>query len=72
MTKNELKVLKFVRNFIAQNTYSPSYEEIAQGCGYSISSSANAYRICKQLIKKGYLSKEEGKWRNLVVANGKI
>ena len=70
MTKNELKVLKFVRNFIAQNTYSPSYEEIAQGCGYS--AGANAYRICMQLVQTGYLAKEQGKWRNLVVANGKI
>ena len=70
MTKNELRVLKFVKNFIRKNTYSPSYEEIALGCGYS--SSSNAFKICVQLIQKGYLAKERGKWRNLVVANGKI
>lgn len=53
LTPAQEKVYRFVRNYLQQKGYSPSYEEIRQHLGFQ---SLNAvFKHIKQLEKRGYL-----------------
>tara|TARA_R100000458_G_C8277699_1_gene253316 strand:+ start:2395 stop:2595 length:201 start_codon:yes stop_codon:yes gene_type:complete len=49
MTKKESEVLKFIKNFIEENEYSPSYREITDYMKFK--SISQTHKIIHQLIK---------------------
>ena len=55
MTRRQLEVYNFIKNYIDKNKISPSYDEILQGCG--MKSKSHAFVIINALIKKDYLKK---------------
>lgn len=55
MTKSQARVLKFIKDYIDLNGYSPSYIEIAEGCNYA--SAGNAFDICTKLVQQKKLVK---------------
>jgi repressor LexA len=64
ITKKQSEVLKFVKDFISDNGYAPSYREIASGVG--LSSPSTAYGHVQMLFSKGLLcSCGEGKARSI-------
>jgi DNA-binding MarR family transcriptional regulator len=52
------QVLRWVHAFIAKNRYSPSIEEIAQGCGYKSTSSVQMHLL--RLEARGYVTRQHG------------
>tara|TARA_B100000073_G_scaffold100411_1_gene79963 strand:- start:284 stop:532 length:249 start_codon:yes stop_codon:yes gene_type:complete len=64
MTRNEARVLKFVKDFLMMYGFSPSYKEIAEQLTFA--SPSQAHKICMQLVKKNKLTKGVGA-RNLEV-----
>ena len=65
LTKKQLAVLDYLREFTETNGYSPSYREIMSGLGLS-SVSAVAEHI-DNLVEKGVLEKTPGKERSLTI-----
>lgn len=63
LTKKQVEVLRFVREFVAAHEYAPSYREIASGL--DLSSPATVHQHIHALQKKGYLSTEEHAARSL-------
>ncbi len=63
LTLQQSKTLDFITEFITQNNYSPSLNEIAIGIG--ISSRGVAHRYVNALIEKGYLYKHPNSQRGL-------
>ena len=56
LTKKQTEVLSFIRTFIDNNDYAPSYREIAQSLSFS--SVATVAEYIGILEQKGYLTKE--------------
>lgn len=54
LTKKQSSVLQFIRSFIEQEGYAPSYREIATH--FSLTSPATAYQHVQTLVEKGLLS----------------
>ena len=69
LTKKQLAVLDFIRDFTEENGHSPSYREICEGIGLS-SVSAVAEHI-DNLVAKGALRKTSGEARSLEVLDYK-
>lgn len=69
LTKKQLAVLDFLRDFTEENGYSPSYREIQAGLGLS-SVSAVAEHI-ENLVNKGVLKKVTGAARSLEILDYK-
>ena len=69
LTKKQLAVLDFIRDFTEENGHSPSYREICEGIGLS-SVSAVAEHI-DNLVAKGALLKTPGEARSLEVLDYK-
>ena len=65
LTEKQLKLFNFIKNYINENTISPSYEEMKMGVGLKSKCSVSA-RI-KQLQKRGWLKKLSGKNRSIQV-----
>ena len=63
LTKKQLLILDFLRDFTEENGYSPSYREIMSGIGLS-SVSAVAEHI-DNLVEKGVIKKVAGAARSL-------
>ena len=53
LTRQQKKVLEFVGNFISENGYSPSFEEIGKGLG--LSSPATVHKHLTNLEQKGFI-----------------
>jgi len=66
MTKRQAEVLRFVREFIAKNGYSPSLCEIAEAVG---SWGGTVHGMLTRLESRGYI-KRSGGWRNIKVVKG--
>ncbi len=62
-TKKQQETLEFIRNFIAEHGYSPSYREIMTGMNYT--SVATAALHVNNLIKRGHLQKRDHSARSL-------
>ncbi len=60
-----LEVFRFVASYIDLHGYAPSYRQIGKGCGLSSTSQAT-YHL-KRLEAAGYLAREKGIPRALVV-----
>jgi len=63
LTKRQQEVLTFVKDYIAQYRYSPSYREIMDHFDFSTPSSAAKH--VHSLIKKGFLTNEKQTGRSL-------
>lgn len=62
-TKRQTDLLTFIRQFIDEHGYSPSYREIMSGCSYS--SVATVAVHVNNLIKRGQLQKRDHSARSL-------
>ena len=65
LTKRQKQVLDFVAEFIAENHYSPSFEEIAQSM--DLASVATVHKHLKVLEQKGYIERRFNRSRALEV-----
>ena len=69
LTPRQKQVLDFIKNYISQNDYAPTYEEI--GKAVKLSSTATIHNHIKALEKKGYIEKQRNVTRGLVVLSQK-
>ena len=67
LTKRQKDVLDFVAEFIAENHYSPSFEEIAQSL--NLASVATIHKHLKVLQDKGYIERRFNRSRALEVTS---
>ena len=67
MTEKQKQVLDWVAAFIKQKGYSPSYQEIADGCG--LSSRSKSFMLVNRLIAEGHLIDGNGRHRSLRLAD---
>ena len=65
LTKRQKEVLEFLAEFIAENHYSPSFEEIAQNM--NLASVATVHKHLKVLEQKGYLKRGFNRSRALEI-----
>lgn len=65
LTKRQKQVLDFVAEFIAENHYSPSFEEIAQSM--NLSSVATVHKHLQVLQAKGYLTRSFNRSRAMEI-----
>ncbi len=63
LTKKQLEIFNFVKNFIEDNEYAPSYREIARELNFS--SVATVAEYINILQQKGYLKKDSSCARSL-------
>lgn len=68
--QKERKVLDFIVQYIQRRGYSPTLQEIADGC--SLKSPATVHEHIWYLIKKGYLKKTDGVSRSIEIVNENI
>jgi SOS-response transcriptional repressor LexA len=66
-TKKQKELLEFIKKFISENGYSPSYREIMSGLKYS--SIATIALHVNSLISRGQLKKRNRSARSLEVVN---
>lgn len=64
-TKKQHELLEYLRDFIKQHGYSPSYREIMKGCGYT--SVATVALHVNNLITRGHVVKRSKSARSLEV-----
>tara|TARA_R100000935_G_scaffold58093_1_gene93896 strand:- start:1085 stop:1291 length:207 start_codon:yes stop_codon:yes gene_type:complete len=65
MTPNQVKVLEFIKKFIADNSYSPSYEEIALHMNWKARS--QVHNVIRQLEKRKYITYLPNHSRSVVI-----
>lgn len=53
MSKRQLQIYEYIKNFINEKNYSPSIREIAMAVGYS--SSSSVHRHLDTMREKGYI-----------------
>lgn len=66
-TKKQRELLEFIRKFIGEKGYSPSYREIMQGLNYN--SVATVALHVNSLITRGHIRKRDRSARSLEVVN---
>jgi repressor LexA len=64
LTKKQLKTVKFIKEFIQENSYSPTYKEIAEHFNVNVNA---VQQSVSALIKKGSIEKVSGIARGLRV-----
>lgn len=67
-TKKQHETLNFIRHFISEHGYSPSYREIMNGCEYN--SVATVSLHISSLIARGHIIKRGKSARSLEVVSG--
>ena len=67
-TKKQHELLQYLREFIKEHGYSPSYREIMNGCNYT--SVATVALHINNLIKRGHVVKRDKSARSLEVVAG--
>ena len=63
LTKKQNETLTFIKKYIVSHGYAPSVREIC--AGMNLSSPATAHTHLKELEKKGWIRKEENKFRTI-------
>jgi repressor LexA len=63
LTKRQKEILDFIHQFIDENGYAPSFEEIAHSFGYS--SLATVHEHLSNLERKGYIRKSYNESRSI-------
>lgn len=61
------EVLEFIRKFIADNEYPPSYREIADGVG--LASTACVHRYIHQLVDEGAIAIAPNRNRTITITS---
>ncbi|GIO33236.1 hypothetical protein J2TS6_43770 [Paenibacillus albilobatus] len=69
LTQKQAAALEFIKSFISKNGYPPTIREIADYMGHQ--SSSTAFNMLEQLVRKGYVKKEEGAIRTLQIVDPK-
>ena len=69
ITQKEKKVFKFIKNFIRENSFSPSVREIASFLGIA---PKNAHKYLNNLEKKGYIRKAKNVSRGISITIKKV
>ena len=69
MTKRQKEILDFLRQFVDEHGYSPSYEEICQAFGFA--SLATVHEHVSNLARKGYIRKAFRESRSIVFPDQK-
>lgn len=69
-TRKQTELLEFIKTFIAENGYSPSYREIMVGQNYT--SVATVASHVNNLISRGHLVKRENSARSLEVVEANL
>jgi repressor LexA len=64
-TKKQHELLAYLKDFISEHGYSPSYREIMRGCNYS--SVATVALHIKNLIARGHIMKRDNSARSLEI-----
>ena len=70
LTPKQKQILDFIEQFIAENSYAPSYREIADQFGFS--SVATVAEHVDNLKNKGYLSSDQSSYRSLKVTGVEV
>ena len=65
LTPQQLKVFKMIKEYIKQNKFAPSYEEIKQLLGYS--SKSPVHGIVHRLIARGWIKNGNGRNRSISI-----
>lgn len=65
LSKKQLKVLQFIKEYQSKQPHSPSYRDISEGLGYATPSAV--YNIIDRLIDKQFLQKRKYSARSLVI-----
>lgn len=65
LTKKQLRVLDYIKKYIAINSYAPSIREICKGIG--VNSSATIHAHLNNLVEKGYIKKNDFKFRTIEI-----
>jgi len=63
LTKRQTEILSFIKGFISENDYAPSYREIAKSL--ELSSVATVAEYITVIEQKGHLTKQEGSARSI-------
>jgi len=67
LTKRQKQVMEFITEFVRENGYSPSYEELASGL--NLASVATVHKHVSSLEAKQYLTRAYNQSRSLQVTN---
>tara|TARA_E500000318_G_C3438159_1_gene163886 strand:- start:384 stop:602 length:219 start_codon:yes stop_codon:yes gene_type:complete len=65
LTEKQLKLFKFIKNYITKNKISPSYEEMKVAIG--LKSKCSIQKKIEQLQDRGWLTKLHGKSRSIKI-----
>lgn len=65
LTTGQATTLRFIEDYMADHTGSPSYDEILVGCGYK--SKSEVSRVISGLLDRGFIQSRPGKARSIVV-----
>ena len=65
LTPKQKKLYDVIKNFIAANSYSPSYEELKQLMGSR--SKAHIHALIHQLVRRHWIGKRNGANRSLFI-----
>ena len=65
LTPKQKKLYDIIKNFIAANKYSPSYEELKQLTGSR--SKAHIHALIHQLVRRHWIGKRNGANRSLFI-----
>ena len=65
ITKRQKQILDFIEIYLGKNRYAPSHEEIAKH--FKLSSVGTVNEHIQKLIEKGFLKKEEGRFRAISI-----
>lgn len=68
LTKRQLAVLQYIRQFLQEEGRSPTLKEVAEGVGSSAVSTIHKH--VQHLIKKGFLERSHGCGNNIVLVEG--
>ncbi len=68
LTRRQREIFEFIREFIEENAYSPSLEEIARGMG--LSSLATVHKHLSNLAEKGVIRRHWNRGRGIELAQG--
>ena len=65
LTPKQKKLYNIIKNFIAANKHSPSYEELKQLIG--LRSKSNIHALIHQLMRRHWIGKRNGANRSLFI-----
>lgn len=68
MTPQEKAMLDYVRSYVAEHEFSPSFEDCSRHL--KLVSCANALRMARSLASQGYITMSPGKARSMRPVNG--